>query len=91
MIVEGKNMMIIDVNYFIKIISKLIYMSEYFDFQKLEKNSIEELQTQFFELEDEIDKLTGIIDDAKTKKDNKQCIQWNIMEIIRKKKKSSLI
>ena len=72
-------------------ISKLIYMSEYFDFQKLEKNSIEELQTQFFELEDEIDKLTGIIDDAKTKKDNKQCIQWNIMEIIRKKKKSNII
>ena len=71
-----------------KKISKLLYMSEYFDFQKLEKNSIEELQTQFFELEDEIDKLTGIIDDAKTKKDNKQCIQWNIMEIIRKKKKS---
>lgn len=74
-----------------KKISKLIYMSEYFDFQKLEKNSIEELQTQFFELEDEIDKLTGIIDDAKTKKDNKQCIQWNIMEIIRKKKKSNII
>ena len=74
-----------------KKISKLLYMSEYFDFQKLEKNSIEELQTQFFELEDEIDKLTGIIDDAKTKKDNKQCIQWNIMEIIRKKKKSNII
>ena len=61
-------------------------MSEYFDFQKLEKNSIEELQNQFFELEDEIDKLIRIIDDAKTKKDNKQCIQWTIQEIIRKKK-----
>ena len=63
-------------------------MSEYFDFQKLEKNSIEELQIQFFELEDEIDKLKRIIDDAKTERDNKQCIQWNIMEIIRKKKKN---
>ena len=45
-------------------------MSEYFDFQKLEKNSIEELQIQFFELEDEIDKLKRIIDDAKTERDN---------------------
>ena len=63
-------------------------MSEYFDFQKLEKNSIEELQTQFFELDDEISKLIGILDDAKTKKDNIQCAQWNIQEIIRKKKKN---
>ena len=62
-------------------------MSEYFDFQKLEKNSIEELQTQFFELDDEISKLIGILDDAKTKKENIQCAQWNIQEIIRKKKK----
>ena len=62
-------------------------MSEYFDFQKLEKNTIEELQTQFFELDDEISKLIRIIDDAKTKKDNIQCAQWNIGEIIRKKKK----
>ena len=62
-------------------------MSEYFDFQKLEKKTIEELQTQFFELDDEISKLIGIIDDAKTKKDNIQCAQWNIGEIIRKKKK----
>jgi hypothetical protein len=61
-------------------------MSEYFDFQKLEKNSIEELQTHFFELEDEICKLIKIIDESKTKRDNIQCAQWNIMEIIRKKK-----
>ena len=66
-------------------------MSEYFDFQKLEKNSIEELQTQFFELEDKIDKLTSIIDESKTKRDNIKCDQWNIMEIIRKKKKSNII
>ena len=62
-------------------------MSEYFDFQKLEKKTIEELQTQFFELDDEISKLIGIIDDAKTKKENIQCAQLNIQEIIRKKKK----
>ena len=63
-------------------------MSEYYDFQKLEKKTIEELQTQFFELDDEISKLIGILDDAKTKKDNIQCAQWNIGEIIRKKKKN---
>ena len=63
-------------------------MSEYFDFQKLEKNSIEELQTQFFELDDEIGRLIGILDDTKTKKDNIDCAKWNIGEIIRKKKKN---
>ena len=63
-------------------------MSEYFDFQKLEKNSIEELQTQFFELDDEICRLIGILYDTKTKKDNIECAKWNIGEIIRKKKKN---
>ena len=62
-------------------------MSEYFDFQKLEKNSIEELQILFFELDDKIDKLISIIDESKIKKDDLQCTQWIIHEKIRKKKK----
>jgi len=62
-------------------------MSEHFDFQKLQKNSIEELQTLFFELDDKIVKLIDIIDKSKTEKDNIQCAQWNVQEIIRKKKK----
>jgi hypothetical protein len=66
-------------------------MSEHFDFQKLKKNSIEELQILFFELDDKIVKLIDIIDESKLKKDDLQCAQWNIQEIIRKKKKSKLI
>ena len=66
-------------------------MSEHFDFQKLEKNSIEELQTLFFELDDKLVKLINIIDESKIEKDNIQCAQWNVQEIIRKKKKSKLI
>ena len=62
-------------------------MSEHFDFQKLKKNSIEELQILFFELDDKIVKLIDIIDESKLKKDDLQCAQWNIQEIIRKKKK----
>ena len=66
-------------------------MSEHFDFQKLKKNSIEELQILFFELDDKIDKLISIIDESKLKRDDLQCAQWNIQEIIRKKKKSKII
>jgi hypothetical protein len=63
-------------------------MSEYFDLQKLEKNSIEELQILFFELDEKIVKVKDLIDESKLKRDDLQCAQWNIQEIIRKKKKN---
>ena len=65
-----------------------MYMSEYFDFQKLEKNTIEELQTHFFKLDDEIHKLLDIIDESEDKLENLKCALWNMQEIIRKQKKN---
>lgn len=66
-------------------------MSEHFDFQKLEKNSIEELQTQYFELDDQLCKLIDIINESQTNRDNIKCVLWNIQEIIRKKRKNLVL